>query len=350
MGAIKENIQYIDHLRAVAILGVVTIHVASALLNMTWNKNLPYWWIGNVAESLVRFSVPIFLMLSGATMLGREYKLSEFYKRRFTRVVVPFIFWLIAYWVFRWSVLSSVKQPHHFVGILKWAVQLFLNEGVSKHFWYVYMIMFIYLTLPYVGKYMRKFSDYTMLIIIVLWIILLFFVRNTPFNTYRWNGDYVSKILCYITYSGYLLVGYFLAKTNFRLYNITWVWVLVFIVTVLVSAVGTYLISGTKMNLSLQGNLTLNTIMQAAAVFLIFKNIEIKNQYWSGLLKKLSAYSYGIYLVHIMVLGILFYHGIYWSFTYPFLSVPLLTVGITGISYLVLYLIRKIPGGKYVSG
>jgi surface polysaccharide O-acyltransferase-like enzyme len=346
----KQNIQYIDYLRALAVLGVVTIHVASALLNMTWNKNPPYWWIGNVAESLVRFSVPMFLMLSGATMLGREYPLSEFYKRRFTRVFVPFVFWLIVYWVFRWSMLSAVKQPHDFVDIMKWAVQLFLNEGVSKHFWYVYMIMFIYLALPFAGNCVRKLSDYTMLTIIVLWIVLLFFVRNTPFNTYRWNGDYVSKIFCYVTYSGYLLVGYFLAKTDFRIYKRRWPWAVIYVLTVLVASVGTFLISGKRMDLNLHGNLTLNSILQSSALFLLFKNIEIKNNYLTRILASLSSYSYGIYLAHIMVLGLLFYYGIYWSFATPLISVPVLVVGITFFSYLIVLLIRKMPGGKYVSG
>ena len=40
--------------------------------------------------------VAIFLMISGALLLNRDYpSLSDFLKRRFARIVYPFIFWII---------------------------------------------------------------------------------------------------------------------------------------------------------------------------------------------------------------------------------------------------------------
>ena len=93
----KSVVQYLDSLRALATIGVILIHISSPLVNMTWSKNMPYWWVGNVADSLVRFAVPVFLMLSGATMLGKEYSLTDFYKKRFLRVFLPFVFWLGMY-------------------------------------------------------------------------------------------------------------------------------------------------------------------------------------------------------------------------------------------------------------
>ena len=72
---------------------------------------MPYWWVGNVADSLVRFAVPVFLMLSGATMLGKEYSLTDFYKKRFLRVFLPFVFWLGMYWIYRWAMLKPASRP-----------------------------------------------------------------------------------------------------------------------------------------------------------------------------------------------------------------------------------------------
>jgi len=45
--------------------------------------------------------------------------------------------------------LSPQKQPEGFGNIMQWAVNLLLVEGVSKHFWYLYMILFIYLFVPF---------------------------------------------------------------------------------------------------------------------------------------------------------------------------------------------------------
>src|ERR1035437_9251813 len=169
MDSKTTNIQYLDTLRALAILGVIIIHISSPLVNMTYGKNMPFWWIGNVVDSAVRFAVPLFLMLSGATLLGKEYKLSEFYKKRFLRVLVPFLFWIMVYWVYRWIILSSKTQPHDFNSILKWATGLFLKEGVSKHFWYIYMIVFIYLFVPFMGKGLRKLDLNVISNLLLLW-------------------------------------------------------------------------------------------------------------------------------------------------------------------------------------
>ena len=96
-----SKIEWLDTLRTLATLGVIIIHISSPLVNMEYNKNMSFWWIGNVVDSAVRYAVPLFLMLSGATLLDKEFQLWDFYKRRFSRVLVPFLFWIIAYSIYR---------------------------------------------------------------------------------------------------------------------------------------------------------------------------------------------------------------------------------------------------------
>ncbi|HNX88508.1 MAG TPA: acyltransferase family protein, partial [Paludibacteraceae bacterium] len=102
----ENNIEWLDSLRALAIIGVLMIHISSPVVKMSFGGNMLYWWIGNIVNSTIRFAVPVFLMISGATMLNREYKLGEFYKKRVTRVLVPLLFWMVVYWIFRWFTLS----------------------------------------------------------------------------------------------------------------------------------------------------------------------------------------------------------------------------------------------------
>ena len=89
----KERIFYFDVLRAFAIIGVIICHVdhffgplttpAQIITQMTFHD------IGNIG-------VPIFLMISGALLLNREYpSLEKFLKKRFARIIYPFIFWII---------------------------------------------------------------------------------------------------------------------------------------------------------------------------------------------------------------------------------------------------------------
>ena len=348
----KPNIQYLDSLRTLAMLGVIVIHVSSPLVNMAWSKNMPYWWIGNVVDSSVRFAVPVFLMLSGATLLGKEYKLGEFYKRRFSRVLIPFLFWMVVYWIYRWATLSVKIQPHDFQAILSWGGNLFLKEGVSKHFWYIYMIVFIYLFIPFLGKGLKKLNMSTVSNVLLLWFVLSFTLKSVPLNMYNWAGDYGTKFLGYFLYSGYLILGYYLSKLPLNSQKVRVTAALIFVFSVAISAVTTFYFSikAHKLDLSMYSYLSVNTIIQSIALFMWIKDLSIKNNYISLIQSKISSYSYGIYLVHIIIIGILFRNGIYWNFAYPLLSLPLLTLVVLGCSFGIIFVLRKVPGGKYISG
>lgn len=347
-----NQIQYLDSLRTMATVGVILIHITSPLMNMTWNRNMPYWLMGDFATSLVRFAVPVFLLLSGATLLGKDYSLKDFYLRRFSRVVIPFLFWLPVYWIFRWTTLKPQQQPHDFQSIMDWAVELFLHEGVSKHFWYVYMIIFIYLAIPFIRKTIRQLSINHLIIISFIWIIFAYFIKNTPMNAYGWNGNFLHKFTGYFTYSGYLILGYTLTKIDTSKYHIRNWSAFVFVATWMIAALGSYFLSmnGQKQNLILHGYLHPNTIFQAVSLFLLLKDIHIQNPFILKIQNTISQYSYGVYLVHIIVLGILWNNRIYWNITHPLLSLPLLTIVTLLTSWCIIYLLRKIPGGKHISG
>jgi surface polysaccharide O-acyltransferase-like enzyme len=346
------TIQWLDTLRALAMLGVIIIHVSSPLVNMTYGKNMPYWWIGNIADSAVRFAVPLFLMLSGATLLGKKYNLSNYYKRRFSRVLIPFLFWLVIYWVYRWAMLSPKLQPHDIVSIQKWAVQIFLKEGVSKHFWYIYMILSLYIFVPFIGNGLQKLNLSVVSNLLLFWVLLTFACKSIPLNMYSWSGDYGTKLLGYLLHSGYLLLGYYLIKLPVYEGKIRLLAAVIFFITVAISATFTYIFSqkNQQLDLSIYSYLSINTIIQSIAIFVWIKDTSVKNKVLASISSTISNYSYGIYLVHIIVIGILFRNGIYWKFAHPLFSLPVLTLGITFCSFGIIYALRKIPYGKYISG
>jgi surface polysaccharide O-acyltransferase-like enzyme len=347
-----EDIQWLDSLRALAMLGVILIHVSTPVVKMIYGKNMEYWWIGNIADSAVRFSVPLFLMLSGATMLGKEYKLDVFYKRRFSRVLVPFLFWLVVYWIYNWIILIPKLQPHEFHNLMQWVVNLFLKEGVSKHFWYIYMILFIYLFVPFIGKGVRRLKESFLIYLLLGWLILSLIFKSTPLNLYNWSSDYISKFFGYFLYTGYLVLGYYLSKLPVitikkKIYSSV-----LFILSIIISAVFTYMLSkkANQPDLSEYGYLTINTVIQSISVFLLIKDSTIKNRLVSKIQNSVSNYSYGIYLVHVLVLGVYFNNGIFWTMAHPLISLPLVTLMTLLTSFIIIYILRKIPFGKYISG
>jgi len=350
--ASKNTIQWLDTLRALATIGVVVVHVSSPLVNMTYGKNMEFWWYGNITDSIVRFAVPLFLMLSGATLLNKEYGLMDFYKKRVSRVLLPFLFWLVAYFIYRFIIIAPKSQPAEFENILQWVLNLFLNEGGSKHLWYIYMILFIYLFVPFIGKGLRRLSDFNVQLILLGWIIISFFCKTMPINQYAWHGGYAEKLLGYFLHSGYLVLGYFINKQTFKHSKKQLISGFIFLMCAIATSVLVFFSSQNahKLELSNYSYFTPLAILQTSALFVWIKGIEITNKYIIKIQGIISNYSYGIYLVHIMVIGIFFRYGIFWTMTHPLLSMPLVTIITITTSIAIIFLLRKIPFGKYVAG
>lgn len=347
-----ENIQWLNTLRAIATVGVITVHVSTPVLKMAYGgDNMDFWWTGNIIDSSVRFVIAMFLMLSGATMLGKKYDLLDFYKRRMMRVLVPFLFWLVAYWIFRWYMLLPKNQPTEFHSILNWALELFKTEGVSKHFWYIYMILVLYLFVPLLSSMVQKLKNNSLLLLLLCWAMInlmqnfrLFSLSEFPFV--------VQKAHSYLMYTGFMVLGYYLIKIKTLGDKITLISILVFFATIAFAAISTFILSRNahKLDMSAYGSLTLNTILQAVALFLWIKNTNIKNRFLTWTVQTISNYSYGIYLVHIMVIGIFFRNGIFWTMAHPIISLPIIITMTLICSNVIIFVLRKLPLGNYFAG
>jgi len=340
----SKTIQYFDTLRVLATVAVILIHVSSPVMNMNFGRNTEFWLIGVVLTNLVRFAVPLFLVLSGATLLIKQYKIIDFYKKRLSRVLVPMLFWLPAYWVFRWLMLRDWERPLSFDAIVSWGTDLFVAEGVSKHLWFVYMILLLYLFIPIISKILKRASRQSIVVFLALWLILnylqsihVFSIDSFPLLAQRLYG--------YMLYIGYLVLGYFLqtlhAQYKFTRISAT----ILYTTTVIINTFLTYYLSfqSGKQTLTAMGTFTITTFFQVIAVYYILKDFEFKNKYSTRTIQILSNYSFGIYLVHIMVISLFFRVGIFWTMANPLVSVPIVVLLTLITSFIVIFLFRKIP-------
>jgi len=85
---LENRLDWADNLRALAIILVILIHVAAPIIYKYGAIPESVWWIGNMANSISRFSVPIFLMLTGSFLLNRDYDLNYYIYKRFSKVRV----------------------------------------------------------------------------------------------------------------------------------------------------------------------------------------------------------------------------------------------------------------------
>src|ERR1700743_2355755 len=96
-----ENIDWISNLRLIALYAVIVLHCTAPVLRFD-KVPLADWWVADFYKGLVRFAVPVFVMITGALLLHKKYEIGNFLKKRLLRVVVPFLFWSLVYIWYSW--------------------------------------------------------------------------------------------------------------------------------------------------------------------------------------------------------------------------------------------------------
>lgn len=89
--------------RAIAIVAVVAIHSLGTVVEQNYAAFGPDWWVANGFDSAARWSVPVFIMISGALALdpARGNKPRKFLSKRVWRIGIPLVFWTAVYVLFR---------------------------------------------------------------------------------------------------------------------------------------------------------------------------------------------------------------------------------------------------------
>ncbi|MBQ3865619.1 MAG: acyltransferase family protein, partial [Clostridia bacterium] len=89
----KQKSAYITLLSVIGSIAVVLLHSNGCFWN--FSAEARYWKTANVIECVFYFAVPVFFMISGATLLDyrERYDTAAFLKKRALKTVVPFLFW-----------------------------------------------------------------------------------------------------------------------------------------------------------------------------------------------------------------------------------------------------------------
>ena len=343
-----KKLFWIDNLRVIALISVIILHVSSFILETYGSISIFTWQLGNILDSSIRFCVPIFVMLTGSLILPKKYELAIFFKKRFFRVVIPFIFYSLVYISFDLTLMAFNGDK---MSLFETAKFIFLQfrDGSAFHLWYIYMIIGIYLFIPIIGGWIRNSSLKEIEYFLIIWLITLFF-----------NFTYIKKIepnfdLTYFSgYIGYLVLGYYLTIKQFQnLKKTRLIAILLGIIGVFITILGTYL--GTYYSSQFYNGfynyLTPNVMLISIGMFLYFKNRKDYKPYWLIKFRDfINKYCLGIFLIHVLILNLLAKIGIDWKFINPLIGVPLTTFMVLMISGGIVYIINKIPYGNYISG
>ena len=171
----RPHIVWLDVLRLVAILMVIAIHCTdpfNASPESRANPEFNFW--GSVYGSMLRASVPLFVMMTGFLLLPVRQEASAFYKKRIPRVLFPFLIWSVLFdlapWFIQWIGGSPELvtdffpwEPNpsaSFVEALKTIALIPVTFTVyATPMWYIYVLIGLYLYMPVFSAWVEKASE-----------------------------------------------------------------------------------------------------------------------------------------------------------------------------------------------
>ncbi len=200
-----------DQLKALAIVGVLLIHVSSG----GYNSRLGSfdWYSALFWGSISRSSVPIFLMVSGALTLDPDYPLSwkKLWTRKIPRLAAALLFWTFAY-----QLRTVLLAPGGITaGALVQAVKNTLLARYEYHLYYLFLILLVYALLPVTRLIAAHADPKTMAYLLTLWAALGIFYPTLngvwPIKLITGTPTQYALTLAY-TSVGYGLLGWTIRK------------------------------------------------------------------------------------------------------------------------------------------
>ncbi len=271
--------------------------------------------------------------------------IKDFFKKRFVRIVLPLLFWSFAYIGFAFLLKIShgeVLKPRE---CAEYVVRS-LVFGSSFHFWYVYMILGIYVFIPAIGAYVRRLNTKSIFFFLCIWLVVLYINQVL-------NRNNLSYLHYFPGYFGYVILGYYLSIKEFKnVKNIRLLSFFLILFGVLITAFGTYYstIQNNHFTERYYSYLSTNVLMVSVGLFLLFKSKTKKSLKNNFVVTFINKHSYGIYLIHILILAILSKPGIQWDFIHPAIGPFVTSCLCLFISSIIVYVVGKLPYGRYISG
>jgi surface polysaccharide O-acyltransferase-like enzyme len=330
----ENRVVWVDWLRVAACFMVIVVHATEPFyLGCEGSQILTeadaFW--SSLFDCLVRACVPLFIVASSYLQFPLHYSSGEFFRRRAVRVLVPFLLWTAVYAVVWGEPAENFKNL------------LFNFNYAAGHLWFVYMLIGVYLLMPLLSPWAERVGKRELQVYLGIWLFttLIPLIRDwysggfesleviygvsglprqalTPFwgeaswNTYG-TFYYLSGFI------GYLLLGLYLRRFVGEL---SWKKTLAiaipsylagfavsfggFLWRVFESCGGVFPATGLVEKAvwweTTWCNDTIGVVLMTVAWLLLFKKIKCSGGFYQKVLLPVSKASYGIYLLHLLVL------------------------------------------------
>lgn len=347
MSQTKSRVLSYDILRILAACSVVLLHCAAQFWYTDpvteWN-----WKVDNAYDAVSRIGVPLFVMISGALLLGTKEAPSakKLFTGRILRMAIIYVFWNAVYGLYSCSLwgFSSLS--------LKEAVKYMVNG--SYHLWYLPMLCGLYALTPILHELVHKLEKRTLEYYFLLFLLFqilrttaaALFVESAFWQTQF--GQLEIPMIC--SYISYYLLGFYLAEYGLSeswLHRLAWGILPAALLNILGSCFLSLRLGNARAELF--DSFSLGTAWLTIAIFCLVTQRFSGRMTQSRLIAELSQDTFGVYLMHILVIHLVSHLGIHSQMIPNVLGIPLLALISFSVSLCAAALLRRLPRiGKYL--
>lgn len=368
----QDRLVFADYLRVVACFLVMLVHASENFYGadssgMAGNVSMlaneaNRFWAAFYDGGLARACVPLFMVLSAFLLVPMKAgtTMTGFYKRRFTRILPPFVLFLVLYSVLPvlWGAISPVQSLADLRNIP------FNFPSMAGHLWFMYPLISLYLIIPVVSPWLEKATAKEERIFIGLFIVSCFipwihrFISPELWGECFWNR---FSMLWYCSgYLGYLVVAHYIR------FHLGWDNRKRLSIGAACFLVGAAFTTWSFWKEGVPGQLietpilewswefcTPNVLLQTVGIFLMFTCIG-NSRPAPRIITEISRLSFGMYLMHMFYLAAFAKLYIGGSAAEPlvpvYLAIPMIAASTFICSALTAKLISLIPGSKWIIG
>lgn len=341
----KNRIEWIDLVRALAILTVLYIHATDGIYIIS-SDLIPYWTPFSrvfqfISLFIGRIGVPFFLMITGYLLLDRTYddeRVRKFWNKSCKGLVIVTIIWSLIYAVSIQLVAYSSIQ----VNTIE-AGNLFFS-----HMWYMPMIIGMYLSMPFVSNALKNFDPRTINQATIVFSCLAFLLPFISIVCEMQGLQNVNIQYC-LGFSGgvygiYIILGWLVKKGLFKKYSSNKLRLLA-IVSFIICVIFQWHAFSINYDFSLwyefpfilTGSFALFELCSRREKVRGFRGVEF-----------LAKYSFAVFLIHNLFRIILLPMVVYLPYTEPVKAI-ILWILLIITSYAAAVIIYRIPKfGKFI--
>lgn len=279
---VSNRESYIDIIRIIACLMVIYMH--SPLPNLD----------NNTISAIVTYATgpcnALFFMVSGALLIkSAPIDFNGFIIKRLKRIFIPLLSWSIIYLITKVSIGTlSIKEAFFELCLFP-----FQATGCG-YFWFMYVLMGCYILIPIISSWLTQAKHKNIKKLLILWFVCSFI----PIIDLRFSitDEYNSWTYYFSGFFGFMLLGYYLKKFT----PATIILILCGFLGILLLCVTLYIHPDFYYSEKLYFYTQPYIILISIAIFgLIKRHIKSKSQW----IQKIANATFGIYLMHSLVLN-----------------------------------------------